>query len=804
MKFRRPRNLNSRCRSIRCVALIAVALLGCELPATHGAATSPPAADLDRFLKRNCYECHRGTKAEAGFDLTKLPRDLTAPNNLKHWVRTFDRVATGEMPPPEDADLDTQEKTDFLKSTGVWLRDTEVERYKKHGRVQARRLTNLQLERSLHDLLGIDIPLADQFPDEQPAHRYSTVADGQPMSRYQLERHMGVVDMALDEAFRRTISKPDEFSKTFDGRGLSRRNPRRRCREPELIDGHGVIWSSGMIFYGRVPVTTARERGWYRITLDAKALNSPANYGVWCKVQTGPAVSSAPLMNWVGSFEATQELDRRTFEGWLEKGDMFEIRPGDTTLKKGRFAGGQVGTGEGGPQKVPGVAMKRLVWERFHKGATNEQIRSTMIDDLQINPHRDWRQAGLKSKTPQKDLRRLIERFAERAFRRPVPSKVVEPYVELAQASLKNGESLIEALRVGYRTILCSPRFLYFYEQAGALDDHAVATRLSYLLWNRPPDNELLKLATAGKLRSSSVLKSQLQRMLKDPRGKQFVKDFADEWLDLRLIDFTTPDPRLYRTFDTTVKHSMLDETHAFLQAMLDDNLSVSHLVDSEFTFLNSRLSRFYEDIDDVKGGELRRVKLPATSQRGGLLGQGAILKVTANGTNTSPILRGVWLSERILGLEIPPPPPNIPAIDPDIRGAKTIRDQLAKHRSIESCAACHKVIDPPGFALENFDPAGSWRDRYGRKGAKIDASYTFADGREFDDLNGYRALIIANPKRLAHNVAEQLLTYGTGAMIGFSDRDEVDRIVKSTAATKFGFASIVEAVVTSPIFLNK
>lgn len=292
--------------------------------------------------------------------------------------------------------------------------------------------------------------------------------------------------------------------------------------------------------------------------------------------------------------------------------------------------------------------------------------------------------------------------------------------------------------------------------------------------------------------------------MLKDPRGKQFVKDFADEWLDLRLIDFTTPDRRLYRTFDTTVKHSMLDETHAFLQAMLDDNLNVSHLVDSDFTFLNSRLSRFYEDIDDVKGGELRRVKLPATSQRGGLLGQGAILKVTANGTNTSPILRGVWLSERLLGLEIPPPPPNIPAIDPDIRGAKTIRDQLAKHRSIESCAACHKVIDPPGFALENFDPAGSWRDQYGRKGAKIDASYTFADGRKFDDLNGYRALIIANPKRLAHNVAEQLLTYGTGAMIGFSDRDEVDRIVNSTEATKFGFASIVEAVVTSPIFLNK
>jgi len=239
------------------------------------------------------------------------------------------------------------------------------------------------------------------------------------------------------------------------------------------------------------------------------------------------------------------------------------------------------------------------------------------------------------------------------------------------------------------------------------------------------------------------------------------------------------------------------------LQAMLDEDRSVTHLIDSDYTFLDSRLARYY-DIPKVEGDEVRRVKLPANTPRGGLIGQGAVLKVTANGTTTSPVVRGVWMCERILGQEVPAPPANIPAIEPDIRGATSIRDQLAKHRSIDSCAACHKTIDPPGFALENFDPAGGWRTRYGRKGAKIDPGYTLADGRAFKDINDYRRLITARPGQLARNLAEQLLTYGTGATIGFSDREHVDAIVRSTAATDHGFASIVEAVVTSPVFLHK
>jgi hypothetical protein len=233
-------------------------------------------------------------------------------------------------------------------------------------------------------------------------------------------------------------------------------------------------------------------------------------------------------------------------------------------------------------------------------------------------------------------------------------------------------------------------------------------------------------------------------------------------------------------------------------------------LIRADYTYLNSRLARFYE-IDGVRDDELQRVRLEKGTHRGGVMTQGAIMKVTANGSNTSPIVRGVWISERLLGVPIPPPPSSVPAIEPDIRGATTIREQLAKHRSQESCAVCHRKIDPPGFALENFDPAGQWRDNYpkldgkSRKtGPAIDAGYVTADGREFDDGDEFRQLVAADPKRLAANVAEKLLIYGTGAPIGFADREVVEQIAASAADDDYGFRSIVRAVVTSPVFLHK
>jgi hypothetical protein len=254
----------------------------------------------------------------------------------------------------------------------------------------------------------------------------------------------------------------------------------------------------------------------------------------------------------------------------------------------------------------------------------------------------------------------------------------------------------------------------------------------------------------------------------------------------------------------------MLDETHAYLKLMLDDNLSVSHLIASDFTFLNSRLARFYK-IDRVESDALRQIALRPEDHRGGLLTQGAILKVTANGSTTSPVIRGVWVSERLLGTEIPPPPAGVPAIEPDIRGAKTIREMLAKHKADAACAVCHVKIDPPGFALENYDPAGRWRDKYfqvergrTRPGTTIDASFDMPDGRPFKDVREFQSLVLTDNRALARNVAEKLITYGTGAPVGFADREAVDHIVAEAAPSDFGFRTLLRSVVTSSVFLTK
>ncbi len=766
---------------------------------------------MQAFFRDHCFDCHRGADAEAGLDLASLPLDLSDAKTETRWVKIFDRVHDGQMPPPDAKAPAPSSLAAFLKSCGQWLRDSQVARDAEFGRVRARRLTRLEIERSLHHLLGIDIPLADQLPEDGRSAGFTTVADGQAISHFQLERHLTVVDVALDEAFRRALSPEDRYQRDFSARQVARRNTRRRNREPEMLNGQAVVWSSGLIYYGRLPATTAPESGWYRFAVTVSGLKPPASGGVWSTVRSGLCVSSAPLLNHITAFEAAKEPQVVRFEAWLPRRHMLEIRPSDATLKKARFSGGQVGVGEGGPQNVPGIAIDRLTMERVHRGGGDEDIRRLLFGDLTVAPAAGRGAAyQVVSDSPKEDVARLVQQFARRAFRRPVNSKQIAGYVALAQSALEAGDDLTAAVRAGYRAVLCSPRFMYLTEAPGKLDDHAVAARLSYFLTGGPPDGALAKLADAGRLQNPAAIRAEAHRLLTGAGGRRFVEDFAAQWLDLDQIDFTEPDRKLYPQFDSIVQNSMLEETHTFLATLLKDNLSVTNLIDSDFTFLNSRLARFY-GIDGVRGDALRRVALRPAEHRGGVLTQGAILKVTANGSNTSPVVRGVWVSERLLGVPIAPPPDNVPAIEPDIRGATTIREQLAKHRALDTCASCHVKIDPPGFALENFDPAGQWRDRYiqlqGRRrkpGARIDASYALPDGREFTNVDDFRALIVANPHKLAKNVAEKLLVYGTGAPISFADRQCVEQVVDEAARNNHGFRSLVEAVVTSRIFLSK
>jgi mono/diheme cytochrome c family protein len=793
-------------------ALLSLVLAAPLVDRNAARAAEPVAATTQEraFLKQHCVSCHEGAAAEAGLDLTVLGDDLSDNNVEKRWVRIFDRVHEGEMPPKDSDQPTAADREAFLQTTGDRLRSAQLARDAELGRVRARRLTRREVERSLHALLGIDIPLVNELPEEMRSSGFTTVADGQSMSHFQLERHLAAVDLALDEAFRRCLSSPDRYELDLEPADIVRRNPRVRCREPELRQGLAATWSSGLIFYGRLPSTAAPDDGWYRFTATVSALKPPETGGVWTTIHTGLCVSSAPMLSYVTAFEATEQPKTIEFTAWLPRKHMLEIRPGDITLRRARFQGGQVGVGEGEPQDVPGIAIHGLTMSRVHPGADDDDLRRKLIGDLRYETGTRKSPGRIVAKSPKADVARLVRDMATRAFRRPVTDEQVGPYVQMAVAALDQGESFTQALRVGYRAVLCSPRFLYLTETPGVLDSYAVAARLSYFLTGGPPDAELAKLAADDRLGEPEILKTQARRLLAGAGGRRFVEDFAAEWLDLNLIDFTEPDTKLYPRFDSVVKNSMLAETHAYLEEMLRENQGVERLAQSDYTYLNSRLARFY-GVDGVRGDRLERVRLAVDSHRGGLMTQGAIMKVTANGSNTSPIVRGVWISERILGVPIPPPPSSVPAIEPDIRGATTIREQLAKHRSQESCAVCHRKIDPPGFALENFDPAGQWRGNYPKLDGKsrkagpvIDSSYVTADGRPFADGEKFRDLVAADPKRLAANVAEKLLIYGTGAPIGFADRDTVETIAEASKADGYGLRSIVETVVTSPVFLKK
>ena len=786
-------------------------------PAADADAASNASVQVKGFLQAHCFDCHNADNAEAGFDLDQLGDHATA-ENFDRWVEVFDRVADAEMPP---ADMDRPKKKElsaFLSSTKKTLHQRQQSEFNRLGRVQGRRLSHLQLERSLHDQLGIDVPLTIHMPEEQRTQGFTSIAAGQSISQHQLKTHLAVVDTALDEAFRRATSKPDEWSRRFSARQLARQRANRRCREPEMLNGKAVVWAANTTFYGRLPVTTASQEGWYRFTFDASGLNVPQDHGIWCTIRSGRCISSAPLLTTVGAFELTKEERKYSFVGWLPEGHMFEIRPADQTLKQGRFAGGQIGSGEGTPQKLAGIAMSSAVLERVHLGSdgsvsTNDVVSKMLFGNL---PKRALQKDGsLNSKAipPAKAVARLMTDFAGRAFRRPVDEVTIQPFIDFVLQQLKKKETFANALRSGYRAILCSPRFLYFQETPGALDDYSIASRLSYLLWNRPPDRSLLQAAAKGKLQKPWIRRQQAERMLADKKAEAFVVDLADQWLQLNDIGFTEPDRRMFRNFDTIVQESMLKETHEFLREMLSNDLSVSHLIQSDFTFLNSRLARYY-DIDhkftqSKFSGQVQKVRLAKDNPRGGLMTHGAILKVTANGTATSPVVRGVWMAEKLLGIHIPSPPENIPAIEPDIRGATTIRELLEKHKSDSSCASCHVKIDPAGFALENFDPAGRFRKTYpaARKKAKrmpIDASSETPNGRPFKNLNGFQTLMVQDQPALAANMVRHFIAYATGATCEFADRDDVAKIVAKSADSNYGFRTLLMTVIASDVFASK
>jgi hypothetical protein len=388
---------------------------------------------------------------------------------------------------------------------------------------------------------------------------------------------------------------------------------------------------------------------------------------------------------------------------------------------------------------------------------------------------------------------------------------------------MAQGEDFASAMRAGYKAILCSPHFLMLTEDPGALGDYALAARLAQFLWSSLPDDELFAVAAKGDLRQPAVLRAQTERMLKDRRAARFAQSFTGQWLDLRKFHAMKPDD-LYSEYDGTLAWSMPFETLRFFEEVLEHDLPVTSFFHSDWTFLNSRLASHY-GIAGIDGLELRKVTLPPATHRGGVVTHGSVLKLTTNASYTSPVKRGAWVLERIIGKPPAAPPPDVAAIEPDIRGAVTIREQLEKHKSVAACASCHREIDPHGFALESFDVIGGWRDFYrvktggpniryedlprypGKKaylGLPVESHYDTADGAHFETIEEYKQLILKDPDQLARNMVHKLATYATGAEVQFADREVVEQIVRDIRGKNYGMRALAHAVIGSRLFLNK
>ncbi len=497
---------------------------------------------------------------------------------------------------------------------------------------------------------------------------------------------------------------------------------------------------------------------------------------------------------------------------WMEiEGPLYD----DTTAAGYRLLFGDLPL-RAAKNKTGGVALPTIASGDRREGGRNAGQRLVPLEETTVE---------VVSETPRADAERLLRAFLQRAYRRPVAPADVARFVALFDDRTKAGLSFTEAMIASYTAVLASPGFVFLDEQPGPLDDYALATRLALFLWNSEPDAALRARAARGELRQPVTLRAETERMLADPKSRRFTDAFLDYWVDLRKIEDTTPSTTLYNDYylDDALTEAAQLETQLFFAELLGRDLPARNIIDSDFAFLNERLAIHY-GIAGVTGSTPHRVTIPANSPRGGLLTHASVLKVTANGTTTSPVLRGRWIVERILGLEIPPPPP-VAAVEPDIRGAVTIRQQLEKHRDNASCAACHRKMDPPGFALESFDIMGAWRDRYrgvaedkpvekglGKNGQPfefhfglpVDAAGELPDGRPFHDIREFKRLLLDREVDVARNLTKQFMIYATGAPVRFSDRAEIEKIVTATKPSGYGVRQLVHGIVQSELFRSK
>ncbi len=730
------------------------------------------------FLDKYCLSCHNEDKASAGLVLSGYTSEAHARKNRKDWAAAQHVLAAGEMPPKKKPQPSKEDKEFFIN----WVENTltrvncDPSTVKDPGRVTIRRLNRSEYNNTIRDLCGVDFKPAEDFPADDVGYGFDNIGDVLSFQPILLEKYMAAADKVLAEA----LNTPEliaSFKSPFRPSNPSLRAIPRSAKREDLKPKQMLFRSEGSAFLEKFnfPVEAdyvIRFRGWGTkigeeypqavIRIDGKdvkaftveaAQDKPQIYEVRAKFPAGDKRIAVAFTN---SFEDKEKKQAREFGL-----DMLEVEGPINPVT---------------PPDSPSVAL--LLVSR--PGATTQANAAA---------------------------EKVLTEFARRAFRRPVKSDEVARLMKLFELATKQGEPFEKAIRLPMKAVLVSPHFLYRVEadpknpdDIRTIDDFEFATRLSYFLWSSMPDEELFRIAQKGELRKPAILEAQVKRMLKDPKAKGLSENFAGQWLQLRNLRTIAPDKGYYPEWDEALRTAMEREAVAYFEHIVQSDRSVLEFLDSDYAFVNARLARHY-GIPNVSGIEFRQVKLP-DNRRGGIVTLASTLTVTSNPTRTSPVKRGKWILENVLGTPPPPPAPDVPELPPTGELKGTLRQQMEQHRANPSCATCHAKLDPLGFGLENFDGIGGWRTEDNKQA--IDSSGVLPGGEKFAGPAELRKVLLTKSELFRRCLAEKLLTFSLGRGLEYYDRCALDDIVSAGKAGEDRFSAYVLGIVKSDPFQKR
>ena len=792
------------------------------------------------FLEKYCIQCHGDQKQKADRRFDTLSSKIETLDDLGRYQEVVDQLNLESMPPEGKPQPSPGERLAMIDSLTRRIENAHTELSASGGHSVLRRLNAWEYRQTIGDLLGLNVDVWDpseDFPEEVVVDGFDNNGAGLVTSGILMEHYL----RASEEAIRRATNfgeRPVSTSYTqtspfyFSGKGyedlpkLFKVDRFRFTPDTPFTDLYGRHYRGGHIgFLPLVRQGGVPHSGIYTIRVKAAAISRHHDYGkALGDFRNGdPLVMEIAAVDRRGSVESTGNVskmislarveltneDPEWFEWdvYMEAGFEPEVRFRNGPMAAKRMVRMLTTHAADKPEFKPFVDMKGGL-EKAHgvlKGYQGPRLR---VWEIGIEgPHVDvWPTAGhralygelTREELDAETIHQQLELFAEKAFRRPPVEGEVEPIQELVAESLKAGVDPLEAFQLGCQAILCAPGFLYLNLGEGPLEEIALASRLSYFLWSSPPDEMLLNLAVHKNLKAE--LPEQVTRMLADPRSDRFVHHFVRRWLDLDNIGAMPPSAEFLEYYRDNLQVAMRQETEMFFRHVLDTNQNVQDFLDADYSFLNRELALHY-GIEGVQGNGLQKVSLQG-SRRGGLIGHGTFLTASANGVDTSPVVRGIYVLEKVLGYSPPPPPPDVPLIEPDIRGAVSIRDQLLKHRNVATCAECHRKIDPLGFALENYDAIGGWRDEYDGK-VSIDSSGKLPDGDSFETPAEFQDALLRRKDQFTRCITEKLLAYALGRELEVSDRPVIDEIIQEMSSRGKGLRDLIQEIVASRSFLE-